>query len=63
MAPLDDHTYGNGQVASRTSLDVLGDRAIIDTPFSTTGYTAKMIVDKQLTSIFLYPTQDRKGAL
>ena len=49
--PVDNHTYGNGQVASRTSLGVLGDRANIDTPFSTTGYTAKMIEDKQLTSI------------
>lgn len=46
MAP-----YAGGQVASGTTLGVLGNRPVLNTPFSVTGYTNELIRDQQARSI------------
>ncbi|HVX37305.1 MAG TPA: TonB-dependent receptor, partial [Hyphomicrobium sp.] len=43
--------YAGGQVASGTRVGVLGNKSYMDTPFSTTGYTAQKIQDDQARSI------------
>lgn len=40
-----------GQVASGTRLGALGNRSILDTPFSTVAYTEKLIRDQQARSV------------
>ncbi|MHB2266057.1 TonB-dependent receptor [Aliihoeflea sp. PC F10.4] len=40
-----------GQVASGTRIGVLGNRPILDTPFSATAYTEKLIRDQQAKSV------------
>lgn len=43
--------FAGGQVATGTQLGMLGNRSIFDTPFTTTGYTAKTIDDQQARSL------------
>lgn len=40
-----------GQVASGARIGILGNQALLDTPFSVTSYTAKTIQDKQAASV------------
>lgn len=48
-APLP--AYAGGQVASGGQVGMLGQKDLMDTPFSTTGYTQKKIADEQARSI------------
>lgn len=50
-APAEDAAFGGGQVARSGSLGLLGQRGFLETPFSTMGYTAKLIADQQATSV------------
>jgi len=43
--------YAGGQVATGGQVGLLGNRDVMDTPFSTTNYTAKTIQDQQARSI------------
>src|SRR5690606_23786832 len=43
--------YAGGQVASGGRVGLLGHRDLLDTPFSATHYTAKLIEDQQAQSI------------
>lgn len=43
--------YAGGQVATGGSLGVLGQRSVMDTPFSVTNYTSKLIEDQGAQSI------------
>lgn len=43
--------FTGGQVARKGALGLLGERDFLDTPFSTTRYTAQVIQDQQATSI------------
>ncbi|MDZ7863437.1 TonB-dependent receptor [Acidovorax sp.] len=43
--------YAGGQVARGGKLGVLGNRDVMDTPFSTTQYTAKLVDDQQAQTI------------
>jgi iron complex outermembrane receptor protein len=43
--------YAGDQVGTGTRVGVLGNRNVFDTPFSTTGYTAKLIRDQQATTV------------
>lgn len=43
--------YAGGQVGSGTRLGILGNRAILATPFNITGYTSKLIQDQQARSV------------
>lgn len=43
--------YAGGQVATGGQLGVLGERSVMDTPFSVTNYTAKLIEDQRAQSI------------
>ncbi|HVI27876.1 TonB-dependent receptor [Hansschlegelia sp.] len=44
-------SYAGGQVATGSGLGLLGDRDVMDTPFSVTSYTAKTIADQQGRSV------------
>lgn len=46
-----DAPYMNGGVARRGSLGVLGSADVMDTPFSTTNYTAQMLEDVQARTL------------
>jgi iron complex outermembrane receptor protein len=46
-----DAPYMNGGVARRGSLGVLGSADVMDTPFSTTNYTAQMLQDVQARTL------------
>ena len=43
--------YAGGQVATGGRLGLLGNRSVMDTPFSQTSYTAKLIQDQQARTI------------
>jgi iron complex outermembrane recepter protein len=43
--------YAGGQIAAGSQVGILGDKDIMDTPFSTTSYTQKKIQDEQARSI------------
>jgi iron complex outermembrane recepter protein len=43
--------YAGGQVASGGSLGLLGNRGVMDTPFSQTSYTAELIANQQARTI------------
>lgn len=43
--------YAGGQVATGGGLGVLGQRSVMDTPFSVTNYTAKLIEDQRAQSV------------
>jgi iron complex outermembrane recepter protein len=43
--------YAGGQVASGGSLGILGNRGVMDTPFSQTSYTAELIANQQARTI------------
>lgn len=43
--------YAGGQVATGTRLGMLGNRSVLTTPFSVTGYTEKLIRDQEAQSI------------
>ncbi|GLK77691.1 TonB-dependent receptor [Methylopila jiangsuensis] len=43
--------YAGGQVATGARLGMLGNRSILETPFSISGYTEKLIRDQQASSI------------
>ncbi|WP_434131095.1 TonB-dependent siderophore receptor [Sporomusa sphaeroides] len=44
--------YAGGQVARGASLGVLGNRDFMDTPFSVTSYTARIIEDQQANTLY-----------
>ncbi len=46
-----DDTYAGGQVASKSSLGFLGDKSVMETPFSTVAYTEQYIEDMQAKDI------------
>ena len=43
--------YAGGQVSTSVQLGVLGDRPALDVPFNITGYTDKMMEDKQVATV------------
>lgn len=43
--------YAGGQVATGSSVGILGNKDLLDTPFSTVGYTEKYVEDRQAQSI------------
>jgi len=43
--------YAGGQVATGAGLGMLGNRSVMDTPFSQTGFTNKTIQDQQVRSV------------
>jgi iron complex outermembrane receptor protein len=43
--------YGGGQIARGSRLGLLGNRDVMDTPFSTTSYTARMMADIKARSL------------
>lgn len=43
--------YAGGQVGSGTRVGLLGNRSVLKTPFSVTGYTEKLIADQQARSV------------
>ena len=43
--------YAGGQVASGSRLGLLGNREVIDTPFSVTSYTAELITNQQAVTV------------
>lgn len=43
--------YAGGQIATGGGLGVLGQRAVMDTPFSVTNYTSKLIEDQRAQSV------------
>lgn len=43
--------YAGGQVATGSQLGMLGDKDVMDTPFSTVAYTEKYVADRQAQSI------------
>ncbi|MFX2101676.1 TonB-dependent siderophore receptor [Acinetobacter baumannii] len=46
-----DDAYAGGQVATKSSLGFLGDKSVMETPFSTIAYTEKHIEDTQAKDI------------
>lgn len=50
-ASSDTATYANGTLAKTAYLTALGDKDIIDTPFSVTTYTSQMIEDQQSSTL------------
>lgn len=49
--PAPEKAYPGGQVATEVQLGVLGDRPALDVPFNITGYTDKMMEDKQVATV------------
>ncbi|MDR6305970.1 hypothetical protein GGQ85_003698 [Nitrobacter vulgaris] len=43
--------YAGGQVRTTTSVGMLGNRNVFDTPFNKTGYTSKLMRDQQANAI------------
>ena len=43
--------YAGGMVATGGQLGMLGNRGVMDTPFSQTNYTAKLIQDQQARTV------------
>lgn len=53
-----EKTYAGGQVAKGGSLGILGLNSVMDTPFSTTNYTAELVKNQQARTIADVVTND-----
>ncbi|MDQ8952568.1 TonB-dependent receptor [Acinetobacter rudis] len=50
-ADAEPQSFANGHLAKTAQLTALGDKDVIDTPFSVTTYTSKMIEDQQSSTL------------
>ncbi|WP_420535129.1 TonB-dependent receptor [Acinetobacter populi] len=46
-----DKDFANGKIASQSNLGSLGEKSVIDTPFSVTTYTSQLIQDQQASTV------------